>query len=258
MATPIGLLAAMPEEIEALRAMIERPVVTERARRVFTRGVLHGHEVVAVCSRWGKTAAASTATELIASFGVDRIVFSGIAGGVSPEVHVGDVVVARTLMHHDLDASPFFAPGEVPLLGITRLPVDEAMSDSLLLAARAFLARDAARAIEPALRAKVLDTRAARASDEPGACRGDIASGDQVITTSAQRARVLSVVPTAVCVEMEGAAVAQVCFEHGVPFACVRTISDGADEHLDASVAPFFAGVAGAYTAGIIGRWLTA
>jgi adenosylhomocysteine nucleosidase len=254
---PLGLLAAMPEEIDALRALIQHPQTTERARRVFTRGTLHGHDVVAVCSRWGKTAAASTATELIVAFGVDRIVFSGIAGSVSNEAHIGDIIVAKTLAHHDLDASPFFPRGHVPLLGVRELPTDEAMSRGLLDAATSFLTHDLEHAVEPALRAQIAAARH-DLRRSPRAIRGDIASGDQVISTSSQRERVLQTAPSALCVEMEGAAVAQVCFEHSIPFACVRTISDAADEHLDASVAPFFAGVAGAYTKGIIGRWLTA
>lgn len=260
----LGLMAAMPEEINALVRRIdgvgEGPTVrVERARRVFTRGRLCGREVVAVCSRWGKTAAASTATELIVSFGVERVVFSGIAGGVAHGVHVGDVVVARSLAHHDLDASPFFPPGHVPLLGVKDLPTDEAMSAGLLDAATAFLLHDAAASDEASLWARVVATRARGGA--PAACRalrGDVASGDRVISSGEQRATVLRAVPTALCVEMEGAAAAQVCYEHGVRFACVRTISDSADEHLDASVVPFFAGVAGAYTEGIVTRWLEA
>jgi adenosylhomocysteine nucleosidase len=88
--------------------------------------------------------------------------------------------------------------------------------------------------------------------------RGDIASGDQVIASGAHRARIRSRVPSALAVEMEGAAVAQVCLERGVRFACVRMISDIADENVEASFGAFIPRLAGAYTAGIIGRWLGA
>src|SRR5262249_14718218 len=160
-------------------------------------------EVVVAFSRWGKVAAASTATELILEYGADRIVCSGIAGALDPSLRIGDVVVATRLFQHDMDASPFFAPTEIPLLGVKGLPTDEGMSRGLMAAAEAFLAEgEGAQGMHPAGRRAV---------------RADIASGDRVIAGDTSRRAVLSLVPTAAAVEMEGAAIAQVCFEHGVP-----------------------------------------
>lgn len=229
----IGVMGAMMEEVEALLPLVEGRTVVERAGRRFVLGRIGGRDVVVVFSRWGKVAAASTATELILGHGVKRIVFSGVAGGLSDEVRVGDVVVAKRLYQHDLDASPFFRPLEVPLLGVSGIEADEGMSGELEAAARAFV-----------------EERARRV------WRGDVASGDRVIGSAEERLKVLGRVPSALCVEMEGAAVAQVCFEHGVPFACVRMISDSADEGVEESLGAVLGGVAGAYTAGIVGRWL--
>src|SRR5262245_7934567 len=113
-----GILGAMPEEIAVLEPLLTDPRPALRAGRRFVSGELAGHPAVVVFSRWGKVAAASTATELILAHGVERIVFSGIAGSLRADLHVGDIVIADRLYQHDLDASPFFAPTEVPLLGV--------------------------------------------------------------------------------------------------------------------------------------------
>ena len=237
----------MPEEIDALLPRIQEQRVYDRAGRRFIHGSVHGVAVVVVFSRWGKVAAASTATELIVAHGVDRLVFSGVAGSLKEEVMVGDVVVAKSLIQHDLDASPFFPPRVIPLLGVDSVPTDQVLSTGLVRAAETFMKEEADRVWRQITRRPL---RAGRVH------RGDVATGDQVIATAETRQAIAGKVPSALCVEMEGAAAGQVCFEHGVPFACVRTISDSADEGVEASVGPFLSGVASAYTAGIVGRWL--
>jgi len=245
----LGILTAMPEEISALLPLIADARTTDSAGRSFINGHLHSRAVVAVFSRWGKVAAASTATELILSHGITRLALFGIAGSLQSHVRIGDVVIASALVQHDLDASPFFPPTQVPLLGRSAFDTDEAMSADLLTAAQAFLAHDLAHAVTPDLKAQI-------ASTPRTAMRGEVATGDQVITSGSGRNRVLAAVPAAVCTEMEGAAVAQVCHERSIPFACVRTISDSACSNMHHDVVPFIAGIAGTYTAGIVRRWL--
>lgn len=245
----LAILAAMPEELQALVPHIAGARTISRAGRDYIQGNLWGTPVVAVFSRWGKVAAASTATEAIIAHGASRLVFIGIAGGVDPALKPGDVVIARDLYQHDLDASPFFPPTEIPLLGRRAIAADQAISSRLFEASKTFLRDDLPTRTDPAL-VSALDLASRRA------VRADIASGDKVIASAAARRAVLARVPTAACVEMEGAAVAQVCFEHGVPFGCVRIISDTADESAHADVAPFFGGLAGVYTSGILRRWL--
>ncbi len=235
--TPLGLMAAMPQELDAVVHAMEGRTVSSRAGRDFHAGTLAGTPVVAVFSRWGKVAAASTATELIVAHGAGSIIFTGAAGSLSPAVRVGDVVVATTLAQHDMDASPLYPRGEVPLLGRTGFDADPALRDALLAAARGFIAEELPR-VRPDARVHL----------------GAIASGDRFIADDAARAAVLAACPGALCVEMEGAAVAQVCFEHGVPFGCVRTISDSADEHAAGSVMDFINALAGFYSRGILTR----
>ena len=80
----LGIMGAMPEEMDKIIAAIEEKEIVERGSRLYYRGKLYGQEVVAVFSRWGKVAAATTATNMILEFNVDRIVFTGVAGAISP------------------------------------------------------------------------------------------------------------------------------------------------------------------------------
>jgi adenosylhomocysteine nucleosidase len=127
---------------------------------------------------------------------------------VSPELAIGDIVVATDLIHHDLDASPIFPRYEVPALGIARLATDAFVTDCAFEAARRFVAEE----YEGASRV----------------VRGLILSGDQFIKPS-QIADLRSRFPDALAVEMEGAAVAQVCIEAQIPCSVVRSISDDGD-----------------------------
>lgn len=205
------ILSAMPEESAAIIAAIDTPTTTASAGREFTLGTLHGQPVVVAFSRWGKVAAASTAAHLLTVHRPRAVIFSGIAGSLVDELATGDLVLAENLYHHDLDASPFFAPTEVPLLARSALPTDPDLRQALQRGIQTLRAPD-----HPSTRVWV----------------GDIATGDQVIGSRRARDRIRELLPSALCVEMEGAAVAQVCLEFGVPFACVRMISDRADESL--------------------------
>jgi adenosylhomocysteine nucleosidase len=96
----------MHEELSAVLALLPDERKQAAGGREFWVGHLHGQEVVAVLSRIGKVAAATTAHALVERFGVDRIVFTGVAGGLAPGVNRGDVVIADSFLQHDLDASP--------------------------------------------------------------------------------------------------------------------------------------------------------
>ena len=78
----LGIMGAMPEEMNKIISAISNKEIIERGSRIYYKGILSGQEVVAVFSRWGKVAAATTATHLILEFKVDRIVFTGVAGGI--------------------------------------------------------------------------------------------------------------------------------------------------------------------------------
>jgi adenosylhomocysteine nucleosidase len=183
--------------------------------------------VVAVLSRIGKVAAATTAAVLIDRFQVDRIVFTGVAGGLATGVARGDVVIAGSFLQHDLDASPIFPKWEVPLYGVERFNTDAALTAQL----------------EAAVRSALPGTRVHR---------GLVVSGDRFVSTTAESATLQSALPDALAVEMEGAAIAQVCHDFGVPFAAVRTVSHRADDEAHGDFVSFIRDVASRHSAAIV------
>ena len=127
----VGIVAAMHQELAAVLAALPDERRQTVAGRDYWRGHWHGHQVVAVLSRVGKVAAATTATALIERFGVERIVFTGTAGGLAEGVAVGDMVVASELLQHDMDASPLFPRFEVPLTGRAAFPTAARLTQRL-------------------------------------------------------------------------------------------------------------------------------
>jgi len=236
--TVTAILSALAEEQQGLLEQLQQPRKVSHGGRDFWLGELHGHRVVLGLSRIGKVAAATTATTLITALGVSRIVFTGVAGGVGAGVRVGDVVVAAEFVQHDLDASPIFPRFEVPLYGKTCFACDAALTGNLFDVSRTVLAG------MPPAGAKVH--------------RGLIASGDRFVSSAAESSNLQQSLHNAgldvLAVEMEGAAVAQVCFDFDVPFAAVRTISDRADDQAHMDFPKFIAEVASGYAHAIIGK----
>ena len=248
MTAVLAIVSAMPEEISLVVESIDRAKTVEHGRRVFHSGTFHGVETVAVFSRWGKVAAAATVTQLLASFPVSRLVLSGVAGGVRHGLSIGDVVIGSGLIQHDLDASPIFPRYEVPLLGKSLLEPDADVRGRLTRAAEAFLREDFGSQIAPEELARSLIR-------PPRVVEGVIASGDKFFGSAADAEELRGRLPLAACVEMEGAAVAQVCEEYGVPFGVVRTLSDSADERSAHDFPRFIREVARHYCAGILARF---
>lgn len=234
---PIGIVAAMPGEMTALlNAMRANRAVEPQiiGRREFFSGELLGRRAVVVLAGVGKVAAAITATTMMQTFDVSAIVFVGVAGGLAHGIDVGDVVVADTLLQHDLDASPLFPRYEVPLLGVSRFATHEALSTSLAQAAEHYVAQVGVGRVH----------------------RGLIVSGDQFINDADDVRALRDALPDALAVEMEGAAIAQACDAFGVPFAVVRTISDAADGDAGRDFPRFLEERASGYSLGIIERFM--
>ena len=229
----LAVVSAMHEELAAVLALMPDERKQVAGGREFWHGHLHGHEVIAVLSRIGKVAAATTATALIERFQVRQIVFTGVAGGLGPGVNVGDVVVADSFLQHDLDASPIFPKYEVPLYGASRFVADAALTQRLAQAA-------------------------ARALPGVPVHRGLVISGDRFVSTTAEARALQAALPDALAVEMEGAAIAQVCRDYGVPFAAVRTVSDRADDAAHGDFTTLVQEVASAHSAAIVDAFLQA
>jgi adenosylhomocysteine nucleosidase len=228
-----AIVSAMHEELGAVLALMPDERKATVAGRDFYDGHLHRQPVVAVLSRIGKVAAATTAAVLIERFHVDRIVFTGVAGGLAPGVNRGDVVIADAFLQHDLDASPIFPKYEVPLYGLERFKTDASLSGEL----------------DAAVRRALPGTRLHR---------GLVISGDRFVATTAESVTLQSALPDALAVEMEGAAIAQVCHDFGVPFAAVRTISDRADDEAHGDFVSFIRDVASRHSAAIVQALLSA
>jgi adenosylhomocysteine nucleosidase len=245
---PIAIMGAMQEELQGLKHALQNAHTINMGGRQVTTGHWHGHPVVLVLSRIGKVAAATTATALIERFDVREIVFTGVAGGLAPGVNVGDMVVASEFMQHDMDASPLFPPMEVPLYGRAHFPTDTAMTQQLKSAATDILKNPA----------QWIDVEVLRELHvhAPKVHAGLMVSGDRFVSTSHESQSLQQRLPQALAVEMEGAAVAQVCHDYGVPFAAVRTISDRADDAATTDFNRFIHEVASRYTSALLSTWM--
>jgi len=223
----IGIISAMREEIQELLDNLENSITTNKGMRTYYQGSLFNKKVVLVFSRWGKVASATTVTQLLNDFEIDEIIFTGVAGSIKPNLNIGDVVIGKQLLQHDVDASPFFEKYAVPILNKTTFKTDTKKSNALYKATKNFIADY--HTIIPKKEATEYTI------EHPKVIYGTIASGDQFINTS-KRTRILNTeLPEVDCVEMEGAAVAQVCYEYQVPFSIIRIISDKANDtaHID-------------------------
>ena len=193
-----GIMGAMPDEVDQLCARLTDVTAETYAGVEYHHGTLHGKQVVVCCAGMGKANAASTTQVLITKYGAERIIFSGIAGNMTTRIGIGDVVVGQTVFYHDaqLDMLSQSAPY------LTEYTGDPAMVDAALSAC----ARLGVNAIA-----------------------GRIATGDLFVGDAATK-KAIEEKCHPDCVEMEGAAVAQVAGRNGVPCVILRAMSDNADE----------------------------
>jgi adenosylhomocysteine nucleosidase len=228
-----AILSALPEEQTGLLALLASPQRSQRAGREFWQGTIHGKPVVLALSRIGKVAAATTTTVLLEHYGVQRVVFTGVAGGLAEQAKVGDVVVGTQYLQHDLDVSPLFPRYEVPSYGVQRFEADAALVATVSVATELYQSCGSS--------LKTFQIH-----------QGLIASGDRFVSSATEAAALRAALPDALCVEMEGAAVAQVCRDYAVPFVAVRTISDRADDTAHVDFSAFVRDVAGPYAVGLV------
>ncbi len=244
----IGIMSAMHEEINALIQTVKSPRTTRLGDRSYYEGDLWGTEAVLAFSRWGKVASASTVATLILKFEVDVVLFTGVAGAMDNALDIGDVVVGEAFYQHDMDARPIFKQFEIPLAGKSFFLASKKLNTKLLSATEAFLHSDA---IDD-------DVKKTFAITAPKVITGAIASGDKFVSSNKDAERIKQALPQVKCVEMEGAAVAQVCAEYDVPFGIIRTISDSANHTADIDFMKFTQEVASKYSIGIIRNFLNA
>jgi adenosylhomocysteine nucleosidase len=243
----IGIVAALEDEIAEILLDVQVQKCVVLGARKFWIATHHGAQVVVVLSGIGKVAAAITTSCLIQHFNISHIVFTGVAGAMSSSLHIGDVVVGTSFMQHDMDASPLFPRYVVPGNEGAYFVSDQSAATLL------------ERACSKAL---------AHISEDLGFCQkfklnlpkvmsGLILSGDQFVSSSITKSKLLQAHPDALAVEMEGAAVAQVCKDFGMSFSVVRTISDAANDDAEHDFSNFLSLVASRYSATIMRFYLT-
>lgn len=201
----IGIIGAMEEEVEQLKAAMVADKKEEKAGMTFFSGELEGVPVTIVRSGIGKVNAAVCAQILIDDFGVTSIVNTGIAGSLQAKIDIADVVISEDVLHHDMDATGFGYPkGQIPRMDVLSFAADKNMI-------------------------KAAEKACADAVPEIDAHLGRVVSGDQFVSDKGRKAEIVENFH-GYCTEMEGAAVAQVAYLNDIPFVVIRTISDKADD----------------------------
>jgi len=239
-------MGAMPEEISGIIPLIENKQEKTIGKRTYISGQISGIDTVLVFSRWGKVAAAATVAALIHEFGVTELIFTGVAGAIHHELKIGDIVIAKRLIQHDMDARPLMQQYEIPLLSKTFFETGSAELELAVNATEMLLnSENISRLIGG-------DELEKFKIQQPKLYVGDIGSGDQFFSGHEQKEQLLGQLPTLLCVEMEGAAVAQVCYEYEIPFVIIRAISDVADDNSHIDFLAFIREISSRYSTEII------
>jgi adenosylhomocysteine nucleosidase len=243
----IGILGAMPEEINGVVSLLKDIKEVVKGMRTYYTGTINDVEAVVVFSRWGKVASATTVTHLIIEFGITELIFTGVAGGISPDLNIGDIVVASSLVQHDLDARPIMKRFEIPLLGMTEIFLPKHILDNVIEKINELVEKKGS--LINLLSPKQQELFSLTTQK---AVVGQIASGDKFFSSTVEKENLLAILPDVLCVEMEGAAVAQVCFEYDIPYVIIRIISDAANENSVVDFNQFVAEVASKFSVEII------
>ena len=202
----------MEEEILLLKSKMSNKKEWTEAKADFIEGQIGEVEVVLVRCGIGKVNAALTTTLLLAKHDIDLIVNTGSAGGIGAGLHVGDVVIASEMAYHDVDATVFgYSIGQVPQMPARYIANQGTIEKTITAAKKTGLTP----------------------------VKGLIVTSDSFIASQAQTDVILSNFPDALASEMEGAAIAQVCYQFDVPFVIIRAMSDVADEEAGVSFDEF-------------------
>jgi len=197
----IAIMGAMPEEIEPILKIVGEYNVVEYAKNRYYEANYKGVELVIAYSKIGKVFSTLTATTMIEHFGCDKLLFSGVAGGINPTLKIGDLIVATKLSQHDLDITAFGHPmGYVPEGAVF------VEADKELIALSKEVAQELGKEVK----------------------EGIIATGDQFVHQESIKENIVKHF-NADALEMEGGSVAVVCDALNVPFFILRAISDTAD-----------------------------
>lgn len=200
----IGIIGAMEEEVRCLKDQLRVSEVVSKASMEFYKGTLNGKDIVVVQSGIGKVNAAICAQILVDDFKVEAIINTGIAGGLVSQIDIGDIVISKDVIHHDMDATGFgYEPGVIPRMKTSIFEADESLIQ---------LAKEVCEEVNKDISTHI----------------GRVVTGDQFISSHEKKAFLLETFQ-GYCAEMEGAAIAQTAYLNQIPFLIVRAISDKAD-----------------------------
>ena len=200
----IGIIGAMDIEVEYLKQQLDSAESELLYGREYCSGTICGVPVVVAMCGDGKVNAAMCATVLVDRFGVTHLINTGVAGSLDARIDIGDLVLSTQSVHHDMDITGLgYAPGQVPSVDTLMFPADDQMRQA---------AREAAAAVAP----------------EAHVFEGVVATGDYFVDDPTDKDRIVNTFG-ALCCEMEGAAIAHVCYLAQVPVLILRVISDKAD-----------------------------
>lgn len=213
-----GIIAAMESEIRDLTASLEHERTEKIAGREIHYGHLEGQPVALVLCGCGKVNAAHSATLLAGHSKISRMLLTGVSGALAEGLNIGDIVIGDSFVQHDMDTRPLFPLHEIPFEGFSSIEADSDLRHLLAEAARTMLSSKSPPGLE---KARVFE--------------GLVVSGDQFLSSTKARNRVLETLPKACAVDMESAAIAQVCRVADLPLGVMRVISDSADgsAHID-------------------------
>ena len=200
----IGIIGAMHEEIVELKNMILNLEEEKILDITFFKGTLKGEKIVLVEGGIGKVNSSVCTTLLIDRFKIDKLIFTGVAGGTNPSIEVGDIVISNELIQHDFDCTAFgMKHGEIPRMETSIFKADKTLIE-------------------------IAEKSALELFDMKNIYTGRIVSGDTFVAES-EKINWLRETFNSECTEMEGAAVAHVCFLFKIPFVIIRSISDKAN-----------------------------
>lgn len=234
MAPVIAIIGALEKEVRQIYAAVEKGTVADEAGLRIVGGEYHGFEIVATTAGMGTVNAAAAAQHLISAHGANAIIFSGIAGGLNPALHIGDVVIGEHLRYLDTD---------IALIAESAPGLEEFSSSDFLvelaeqtLRAHGFVDAALSEGDAATARAEADATifRRNNTDSEPQRfLRGTIATGDRFVSGAEAKAAAIAATQGD-CVEMEGAAIAHVAAKNGIDCLVLRAISDNCDESYDA------------------------
>lgn len=242
-----GIICALHSEISLLLEDAEISKTSTIALREFHEGKLYGKDVVLVMSRIGKVASAVAATILIEKYDVDSVIFCGTAGGIEPNLNVGDVVIGdRSVQHDVVIGDELFT---IPRDEVAYFESEKSLVLKLFNSINNYIDND----LKNDIPKEHLDKFNIKS---PKVVVGTVASGDQFICDGSRNEWLRQNVENIKCVEMEGAAVAQVCYEFNVPFVVARVVSDSANDNAGIDFDTFVLETACHFTRGMMKAFL--